>query len=188
MASTVKLTRFQDPVLLMRRAFILAIFAGVCLAAPSPANHHVVHEKRAADPIDWTKSRRLEGHKVLPMRFGLTQQNIHRLEEMLLAVSHPDSPTYGQHWTPAQIVDTFAPSRDTIGAVTDWLMDAGFSRNRFRLSTSKGWIELNATVEEVENLLDAEYHVYRHSESGDEQIGMPSLNFRLKSHIYLSIS
>ncbi|KAG6864832.1 hypothetical protein C0991_006892 [Blastosporella zonata] len=138
--------------------------------SPSRRSNHVLHEKRAADPLDWT-ARRLETHKILPMRFGLTQQNLHRMEEMLMAVSHPESPTYGRHWTPAEVVDTFAPSDETIAAVTEWLSGAGISADRLRLSPSKGWIDLNATVAEVEDLIMAEYHVYSHEESGYEQIG-----------------
>ncbi|GLB38582.1 putative pro-kumamolisin, activation domain [Lyophyllum shimeji] len=100
---------------------------------------------------------------------------------MLLQVSHPESPHYGKHWTPAQIVDTFAPSRDTVNAVTDWLTDAGISRDRLRLSLNTGWIELNATVEEAEKLLNAEYHVYSHHETGEEQFGCES--YSVPAHV-----
>ncbi|RDB14895.1 Aorsin [Hypsizygus marmoreus] len=159
----------------------------ICLAAPSPrSTHHVVHERRAAEPIDWLKSRRLESDKVLPMRFGLTQRNIDRLEEMLLAVSHPESPTYGRHWTPAQVIDTFAPGGDTVAAVIEWLVDAGISRDRLRLTRNKSWIELNATTGEVEELLKTEYYVYSHP-SGDQQLGCESYSVpaHIKPHIDL---
>jgi len=141
-------------------------------AVPSPRSH-VVHEKRAVEPhvLDWTQNRRLESHKVLPMRFGLVQQNMHRLEELLLEVSHPESPKYGQHYTPKQIVDTFAPSAESIGAVMDWLIDSGISRERLRLAANKAWIHVDATVAEAEDILKTEYHVYKHP-SGSEQIGM----------------
>ncbi|KAH0586015.1 hypothetical protein H2248_007292 [Termitomyces sp. 'cryptogamus'] len=166
----------------MMRFLALASFLAVCLAAPSPrASHHVVHETRAADPIDWQIVRRLEHDKVLPMRFGLRQENLHRIEEMLLAVSHPQSPTYGQHWTPSAVVETFAPSDDTIAAVANWLTDAGITRERLRLSVSKGWIDLNATVGEMEDLLKTEYHVYSHMETGDEQIGCVS--YSVPAHV-----
>jgi tripeptidyl-peptidase I len=72
-----------------------------------------------------------------------------------------------------EIIDTFAPtsSQETmISVVTNWLVDSGFSRDRLRLSANKGWIHLNASTSEVENLLNAEYHVYVHP-SGDTQIG-----------------
>lgn len=105
------------------------------------------------------------------MRIGLTQQNTHRIDEMLMAVAHPDSPTYGQHYSPAQVVDAFAPSIETVKKVTAWLTTAGISANRLRLSSNKGWLHLNVTVSEAEKLLDAEYHMYTHS-SGDKFIGM----------------
>lgn len=153
-------------------ALIPFILGTLVAAAPSKSGvAHVVHERRAAQPLDWIQSRRLEGHKVLPMRFGLTQQNIHRLEELLLEVSHPESPKYGQHYTAAKVVDTFAPSEDAIAAVTNWLVESGLSRDRLRLSANKAWIQVNATTAEVEELLKAEYHVYSHPETGDEQFG-----------------
>ena len=151
---------------------VLSCAFTLTLALPSRRADHVVHEKRAFDPVeDWVRTRKLEADKVLPMRFGLTQQNLHRIEEMLMSVSHPSSPSYGKHFTPEEVVDTFAPSPETIATVVKWLHDAGLHKDRHRLSVSKGWIEVNATVAEVEDLLDTEYHVYTHS-SGAEQISM----------------
>ncbi|OBZ71486.1 Tripeptidyl-peptidase SED1 [Grifola frondosa] len=153
---------------------------------PSPRTNHVVHEKRAFEPLDWVKTRKLEADKVLPMRIGLTQQNLHKVEEMLMAVSHPKSPSYGQHWSPEDVIDAFAPSYETIAAVKEWLTDFGIAAERLRLSSSKGWIEVNATTAEVEELLATEYHVYTH-DSGVEQIvqkrsferlGMPGASSR----------
>ena len=157
----------------MRLSFLTCLLslATVASAVPSGARRSnlVVHEKRAADPLDWVPARRLESTAVLPMRFGLTQSNLHKIEEMLLAVSHPLSPSYGKHWSPQDIVDTFAPSEETISRVAEWLEEEGIVRARMRLSASKGWIEVNATVAEAERILDTEYHVYTHP-SGAEQI------------------
>ena len=85
-------------------------------------------------------------------------------------VSHPESPNYGKHWSADKIAETFAPAKTSIDAVRSWLHSAGFAAERVRLSASKGWIEVNATVNEVERLLDADYHVYSH-ETGTEHIG-----------------
>ena len=87
-----------------------------------------------------------------------------------MSVSDPESPKYAQHFTPKEVVDTFAPSKETISSVANWLVDSGFSRDRIRLSANKGWIHLNASTSEAENLLNTEYHVYTHP-SGDTHIG-----------------
>ena len=152
-------------------SFVVTLL-GVAFAVPSPRSDHVVHETRAAEPIlgHWAKTGRLDSNRILPMRFGLVQQNLHRLEEMLMSVSHPESPKYAQHFTPMEVVDIFAPSEETISAVTNWLVDSGFSRDRLRLSRNKGWIHVNASTSEVENLLNTEYHIYSHP-SGDTHIG-----------------
>ena len=150
-------------------AFVAVTLLGVA-SAVSPRSDDVVHETRVSEPANWIKAGRLDSNKVLPMRIGLIQQNLHRLEEMLMSVSHPESPRYAQHFTPMEIVDIFAPSEETISAVTNWLVESGFSRDRLRLSPNKGWIHMNASTSEVENLLNTEYHVYTHP-SGDTQIG-----------------
>jgi tripeptidyl-peptidase-1 len=152
--------------------FLFLQVLAVCLlvaGAPSRRASHVVHERRAVEPVAWVKTRRLEAHKVLPLRIGLTEQNTHELEEILTSVSHPSSPKYGHHWSPDRVLQHFAPSKDTISIVKSWLVNFGFHPGRIRLSPSKGWIDINATTSEVESLLSTEYHVYTHP-SGHEQI------------------
>ncbi|CAL1713696.1 unnamed protein product [Somion occarium] len=163
---------------------VLSWTIAVTFALPSRRFNHVIHERRAVEPVDWVRTRKLEADKVLPMRFGLTQQNLHRVEEMLMAVSHPNSVDYGKHLSAVDVVNAFAPSVETIAAVTEWLTEAGLHKDRLRLSASKGWIEVNATTEEVEQLLDTEYHVYTHS-SGVEQISCHSYSVpeHVKAHV-----
>ncbi len=150
---------------------ICAALIGAAFAVPSRrSSTHVLHEKRTVEPRNWELSHRLDAGKVLPMRFGLTQSNVHRVEELLMEVSHPESERFGQHYTPEEIVDLFAPRPESISAVTNWLVDAGFARERLRLSANRGWIALEATTAEVEDLLKTEYHVWNHP-SGDQQFG-----------------
>ncbi|KAI0044220.1 subtilisin-like protein [Auriscalpium vulgare] len=164
---------------------VLALCA-TSLAAQSRRSAHLVHEKRAAEPVGWDKARRLESHRVLPIRVGLTQQNTHRLEELLTSLAHPDSQTYGQHWSAAEVADYFAPSAEAITTVKDWLTDAGIHPDRLRLSPSKGWIDFNATAAEAEDLLKTEYYVYAHP-SGKEQISCHSYSVpeHVREHVEL---
>ena len=148
-------------------ALVVALSA---LGAPSPRANHVMHEKRAHDPIDWALARRAEPDRILPLRIGLTQSNLEQLEELLMAMSHPESPEYGRHWTPARVVEHFAPASETVDRVREWLRNEGIAAERVKLSPSRGWIEVsNATVREVEELLGTEYHIFTH-DSGVEQI------------------
>jgi tripeptidyl-peptidase-1 len=86
-------------------------------------------------------------------------------------VSHPDSPSYGKHWSATQVAEHFAPSQDTIDAVRAWLAEEGVHPDRIRLSFAKNWIEFNATATEAEALIQAEYQVYKHRQTGHTHVG-----------------
>ena len=149
------------------------------LSAPAEVRH-VLHEKRSAPPAGWMQGSRLDGHRVLPMRIALTQSNMHRLEEYLMDVSHPTSDKYGQHWTPKQVAETFAPSMETAGAATEWLRQSGIDAKRIKQSQSLGWLNLDVTVAEAEALLKTEYWAYEH-ESGVPQIACQA--YHVPEHI-----
>lgn len=104
------------------------------LAAPSQSTEsHVIHERRATNPgSDWILTRRLDPSNILPspLRIGLKQSNLHHLEDLLLSISHPESPSYGQHWTPEEVADYFAPSEETVDAVRTWLGDNGIEAGK----------------------------------------------------------
>jgi tripeptidyl-peptidase-1 len=125
----------------MFAASVLASFVTLATPRLSPA---VVHERRAAPPLGWFKLGSHAADAVLPLRFGLKQSNIDRLEELLLDVSHPESPNYGQHWSPAKVAATFAPSAESIDAVKEWLGVAGVHPERVRLTAGKAWLELKS--------------------------------------------
>ncbi|KUI73074.1 Aorsin [Cytospora mali] len=99
---------------------------------------------------------------MVPVRVGLSQQNLHRAEEFIRDVAYPESPNYGKHWSPEKVVETFMPKKDSIDAVMDWLQMEGIHPSRTRLSASKSWLMFNATVEEMEQMLKTTYHVYKH--------------------------
>ncbi|KAF8190288.1 peptidase S8/S53 domain-containing protein [Mycena galopus ATCC 62051] len=116
-----------------------------------------------------------------PLRIGLKQQNTEDLGDHLLSVSDPQSPYFGQHWSAEKVAQVFAPANESRDAVTAWLAYAGFGADRLRLSHNKAWIHVdNTTVDEVEALLDTEYHVYKH-ESGEEHAACDS--YSLPGHI-----
>lgn len=166
---------------------VVTAFASLAGAVPR-APVAVVHERRSFSPEvrGWRLARRLEPERILPLRIGLAHSNVHTLEEALTAVSHPDSPDYGKHWSPERIVEHFAPAKETVESVIEWLLDEGFERERVRLTKSKSWLEVNATVEEAERLLRTEYHVFEDS-NGAERVGCEAYHVpeHLTAHVDL---
>lgn len=133
---------------------------------PSSSLPPVVHESRSHIPAGWAPVRRAEPGMILPFRIGLAQPNLENIEAYLMDVSHPESPNYGKHWSPAKVAETFRPSSESVDTVRTWLGDSGVEVDRVKLSTSGGWLQANVTIEEAERLLLTEYYVYQFS--GDE--------------------
>jgi hypothetical protein len=52
----------------------------------------------------------------------------------------------GNHWSPAKIASTFAPSEDTVNVVTEWLTSSGVHPERIKLTAGKAWLELKSVL------------------------------------------
>ncbi|KAH7925313.1 subtilisin-like protein [Leucogyrophana mollusca] len=159
---------------------VLAVVLGLQAHGEATASPYVVHEMRTHAAAGWSLVRRHSPSALILLRFALAQSNIAEIGSHLNDVSHPDSPNYGKHWSAGKIAETFAPSNETVAAVQTWLLESGIFSNQIRVTPTKGWIEVNATVEEAEQLLHAEYSVYRH-DTGKEHIALQG--YSLPAHI-----
>ncbi|OBT91678.1 hypothetical protein VE01_10336 [Pseudogymnoascus verrucosus] len=118
----------------------------------------------------WTKTSHASADTPLNLRIGLKQLNLEQAEELVNAVSHPRSETYGQYWAPQQILEMFAPSSDAVSDTIVWLLEAGVPRSSIALSAGKNWIKVDTTVGVAESLLDTTYGVYESSEEDFELV------------------
>jgi tripeptidyl-peptidase-1 len=66
--------------------------------------------------------------------------------------------------------DLFAPAKDSVDGVRSWLEESGIPADRISQSVNKQWIQFDADAEEVEKLINAEYYMYFHAESGNSHI------------------
>ncbi|KIH89246.1 protease s8 tripeptidyl peptidase [Sporothrix brasiliensis 5110] len=165
----------------------LAVAEGATTGGGRFRSRHVVHESRAvANSHTWKKAARLHHKTILPVRIGLTQRNLHRAEEFIHDVSHPDSPNYGRHWTQEEVADMFAPPQEAIDAVTAWVAsETGLLRDAIALSRGRNWVQFNASVSQLESLLKTEYHVYQHANHGGHHVACDQYHVpeHLQEHI-----
>lgn len=147
----------------MKRFVVTATAAllSVATARIAPSDH-IKHELRDEHFNNhWMKKSRIEEDISVPVRVGLTQSNLDEGQALLMNISHPDSEHYGKHLSASEVNEMFAPSNDSIDMVTKWLQSA-LSDRVINLSRSRQWLELNATIAELENLLHTDYHEYKH--------------------------
>lgn len=71
--------------MLVGRVCVALAIVAVTGAVPAPIKH-VLHEKRERHSYDWVKGARVERDAVLPVRIGLTQNNLENGDEYLMEV------------------------------------------------------------------------------------------------------
>ena len=78
--------------------------AAVASALPASVPHRVL-ERRIIGDDRWKEVKGVELHEgaILPMRIGLTQNNLDNGYELLMDVSHPTSKNYGKHWSAQKV-------------------------------------------------------------------------------------
>jgi tripeptidyl-peptidase-1 len=99
-------------------------------------------------------------------------------------VSDPDHERYGQHLTAEEVDELVAPSSETHDLVHDWLRESGIDIDSFGYSAAKDWIVVHLPIEMVENLLDTEYHNYKHT---DGSIVARTTRWSLPRHLHSHI-
>ncbi|CAI7565483.1 unnamed protein product [Penicillium glandicola] len=153
----------------VRQVCVALAIAALSGAIPAPVKH-VLHEKRS-EHVDWVKGERVKRDSVLPVRIGLTQNNLEKGDEYLMAVSDPTSAKYGQYWSAEEVHDTFAPSKDSVDSVRQWLEASGIHKSRIVHTDNKGWLAFDAYAHELEALFKAEFYEHEHASTSSMKIG-----------------
>ncbi|KAG0016591.1 hypothetical protein BGZ81_011141 [Podila clonocystis] len=98
---------------------------------------------------------------MISVSIGFKLPNFAEFERQFMDISTPGSPTYGQFLSAEQIFALLDPAKAVVDLVINWL-------NGFKVNAKHDhqWLTLNATVLQLNTLLDAEYHVYRHPTTG----------------------
>ncbi|KAJ8127015.1 hypothetical protein O1611_g6625 [Lasiodiplodia mahajangana] len=147
---------------------------------------HIQHEKRTTiQGGAWAKVERAKREALLPMRIGLKQLNLMDGHNLLMDISNPDSENYGKHLSAEEVVDLFAPLESSVQAVKDWLVEAGVKAHTISQSANKQWVQFDAPVDQVEDLLMTDYHVWEHKMTGTKDIGCEEYHVpkHISSHI-----
>ncbi|KAH8688998.1 putative protease S8 tripeptidyl peptidase I [Talaromyces proteolyticus] len=133
--------------------------------SPSPGSH-ILHERRSYTPASWIKRSQAPRDMLLPIRVGISSQNIDQGHDYLMDISDPTSENFGRHWTPEQVHDFFSPSKEVVEEVRQWLVLSGIEKHRHNVAPSRGNVQFHATVDEAEALLGTRYDVWEHVDTG----------------------
>ncbi|KAF4619781.1 hypothetical protein D9613_004978 [Agrocybe pediades] len=133
-------------------------------------------------PRGWVKKTRPAPDHSIALRIGLPQPNFSLLEKQLYEVSDPDHERYGQHLSKEEVEDLVSPHPQSLNAVDEWLAGFGLGEKDLVRSPAKDWVIITVPVSVAEDMLDTKYHVWEHTESGDQLVRTTS--YRLPSHLH----
>ncbi|KAJ7725339.1 family S53 protease-like protein [Mycena metata] len=147
--------------------FFLSLLS-LAIASPAARSKFVVHEKREAVPSSFAKVGPAPSSTKIPLRIGLFSNNFPGLEETLYAVSTPGSALYGQHLTLDEAKAFMEPTAESLSAVTAWLASHGLKAT---VTSPYGeWLSVDVTVEQANEMLNANYETFTHIESGKQLV------------------
>jgi len=99
---------------------------------------------------------------MMELTFAVKQQNIEKLQEELMRVSDPDSPSYGEHLTNEEVHKLVAPKSEHIAAVLNFLESHGVQG--ISATPNSDQITAAVSVATAEKMLSAQYHRLAHKQ------------------------
>ncbi|KAI0700484.1 family S53 protease [Cytidiella melzeri] len=152
---------------MVSRLLILSALFSLALAKPH-ARSMTVHESLEDIPSGFVKTSAADPDTQIKLRIALVQSDPNGLIDALYAVSTPDSASYGEHLTKEEVEKFVAPSQESVDAVNAWLKEEGVTATP--ISPAGDWISFSVPVSKANALLDADFSVFTHAETGKEAI------------------
>jgi tripeptidyl-peptidase I len=166
------LCRINGPLQAAKMREFLSAFAIIAFlvgASFESSTSRTIHEKRAIlgrAPQKWRPTSRLLPDSIVPVRIALKQNNLDIGGDRLISISHPDSADYGKTLSAEEVTNLFAPSKQSIEAIYEWLGESGIPSSAIAHSDSKGWLAVDMTAAQAENLFSSELYEFEHPKSG----------------------
>ncbi|PSR75361.1 hypothetical protein PHLCEN_2v9170 [Hermanssonia centrifuga] len=149
------------------KLLIAACLVSFALAKPH-ARDMTVRESRESIPAGYVHSGAADADTTINLRIALVQNNPSGLIDALYDVSTPSSPSYGEHLSKEEVETFVAPTAQTVESVNSWLNEAGLSATA--ITPAGDWLSVSLPVSKANELFDADFSVFTHSETGKQAI------------------
>jgi tripeptidyl-peptidase-1 len=152
-------------------------FSAILNAGSAIASFESVYEL----PRGWRLMRPAEGTEDIRLRISLMQQNVDKLYDILMDVSTPSHPKYGQHLQGEEVFELLKPRKETSDAVISWLQDSNITS----IKDDSDWIMFSTNVKTANKLLETQFQWYLDEASNTEVLRTMeySIPKTLESHI-----
>ncbi|OSC98853.1 family S53 protease [Trametes coccinea BRFM310] len=127
-----------------------------------------VHDSRQTVPPSFQLVGPAPPDTMLNLRLALVRGNMSGLETVLMDVSTPSSPLYGQHLTKEEVEAFMAPKPESVAAVNAWLKENNIAAKQ--RTPAGDWLGFSLPVSQASELLNAEFSVFNHTATGTTSI------------------
>ncbi|EKM56141.1 uncharacterized protein PHACADRAFT_257222 [Phanerochaete carnosa HHB-10118-sp] len=167
---------------MMSKFLIFSALFSLVFAKPT-ARSMKVREAIQSVPAGYVRTGAASADTELNLRIALVQNNPEGLIDALYSVSTPDSASYGEHLSKEEAENFVAPTAQSTEAVNSWLEQAGLSAAT--ISPAGDWLSVSVPVGQANELFDADFAVYTHSETGKQAIRTMSYSIptELEGHL-----
>lgn len=118
----------------------------------------------------WQKGARVSDDAPLRVHIAVAQSNISEAGSALLAISDPESPQYGRHWSPSEVARAFAPAAEDVTSVMKWLASSGIPSERVGRSQGADQLRFDSTAGELGRILNTTYYHYTNVNGQETQV------------------
>jgi tripeptidyl-peptidase-1 len=159
------------------RTFLFSLLAGAAFARPSVP--YSEFSRLQAIPAQWQADDqdKPSGNAQVRLSIHLKQKDAAKFEKHVVDLSTPGHPLYGKHMSQDEINEMIKPAAETTRAVVEWLGHCGMSN---RHTVQNDWIHVNASLAEVEDMLQTKYEVFK---SGDNR-RIRTRGYSLPTHLH----
>jgi tripeptidyl-peptidase-1 len=134
-------------------------------------------------PHKWIDLGRAPPAQPIPLRIALSQTRFDELERHLYETSDPYHARYGQHLLKEQVEELVKPLPHSVDAVDAWLTHYGITGEEMISRSPAGdWISVTVPVMLAEEMLDTEFHLWKHAVDGDVLIR--TTQYSLPEHLH----
>ena len=140
----------------------------VLLHSITVASELVIVESLHGVPSGWVKIRDADPSQQIRLRIALEQPNLPQFEQTLYDVSTPQNPLYGRHLSREELKHLMRPRAESTSAVLDWLRAS--SVPDADVEDAGEWINCRTNVSTAEDLLRAEFAIYKNLNTNVERL------------------
>ncbi|KAK5652258.1 hypothetical protein OQA88_10606 [Cercophora sp. LCS_1] len=127
-----------------------------------------VHKRAPSQHDQWVRGARARPDTVVPVQILFAEDGVDEAASELLALADPESRSFGKYWSAQSVTSAFSLSDKDIVTILEWAQrSTGLPSSTIEVSPCRCRANFNATVRQLEALLDAEYFVYKHKRPAD---------------------